>query len=1406
MSLNFGGLGFSFTAKDAGFSKATEYMAGKLKNLGGAMDATTAFGGKMADNFRGVFDKIKTQAAALPQAFRDLKDTVASSVSDMLDPMTTLSDRQRLITQRFNDAWYKAGDGITKFTGRLRELGTTAGTWLMEKTKAGAIGFRKAMQDVFSGQGTFARGIARMRDGVLKLKDSLNPSAIKGFFKEFGGKAIDAAKGHLEGLHSAQKNLTTGAEAEGAQLAMEARKTAANLGYTGKELDKVTGKAAGMAKSLDIGAEEAAKAIYNFGWAEEQFKALGLKSASDLAKFTSSFSVDQGKFTETLAIMQKELKITSDELPGLAGAFIAYGRSAGDVGGSLNDMEDAVKKVRGQAALLGRDLDPKQMAGYVKQQASLTGIIYSATQDIAGAKALSAAFTEKSVESQKNLRDMFAGTADDLSDFQKELSVLGLNVGDSMKLMEQGPEGMMMALAQMSQEARKSEAGWGRFTQFVGGRLGKVLGDEQTDQFINALRNMDATTIQMSQDAAKASADLGKMAKEAWRSSKTLADAFDSAQDALVSRFRKIGRSAAVDFVKESVKAFNQFGDSLEAVAKEGGPMGKVVTKLSEIHQIGALALVPKEMRGFASVLGTVVENAGPAVTALGSLGFRFSTLANPAVLLGTAIAFIAAEFASLWLQTKSADKAFALLGEKLTSFGTSVLSFGQKAGNAILDFLVSTTARMAAFATKFDWSKFFTSLFSSFGAGAKGMSGTIQAALGDLWGVLEAVFSGKTPQAQTRLGKIAGSLLVAVRSIFEGLGAALGKVDWSGLLGRVFSALGAALGQVKQVFAKIPWGTIFGGLFSVLQKLLGVLAGDTVWSFINTIAGFMVARAKILGDGIVALIVAAADFLGRINWSAVLGGLARKIVDTLAVLIQGVVPILAKAFKALPVVLGGVVKLVVSVIKNLPTQFAGLLMTIGNRLREILPGLTKTLAVGLGQLVKWIAMEGVPMLVGALPFLLDGLMDLTVGLGSLLLDILVGIGEGLCDVFADLWEEIKPELEPLMTWFRDLWGDITFGATGAWDLVRSAGKRAWDGIKAVWSTVAGFFSDLGDILVAGSAITWGQITGLGTDAWEAIQGVWSTVSGFFGDLFSTVGDLAMSFASSMITTLAGLWTDHIQPIWQGFVDYVSGLFTTIGSLGSSFVDGFVAIFTGAADTVRGLFDGIFGKVEELFGHSVNTVVGADMDKTVGVVQDAAGQIQHDLEVSLFDAITRALQNAFQTAFTKIADTTKEFVKKETDLIAGMVDSIKMHLTRTVSEVVSAIDVQFSAMERRVTSLVRELRTVEAEISRATAERAQEQSRLVDEQKKLENLKATAATADEKLLRTIDYPGWWPLYEAQFNARMEAQRAATMQAAGEIKAAIYEMNTRQAQRTARVLSGQSGDNGANPYIPSPNKL
>lgn len=383
-------------------------------------------------------------------------------------------------------------------------------------------------------------------------------------------------------------------------------------------------------------------------------------------------------------------------------------------------MENMSKK----AALMGKELNTDQLASFAKQGAALTTMIYNASNNLDGAKEIAQSFTTQIIESEQGMRNMLVGTADDMSQFQTELAVLGMDVGSSMKLMEQGPMGVMQVLQDMAHVAKKDEKKYAEFAGFVGGRMQQVFGDN-TDLLMNFLRNSDTAIADTGKTVMKATADLGKLAKEGYASSMTLQESFDKAKERVHASFRAIGRSAATNFVADSTKAFGEFGASLTALAKDGGPMGKFVTKLSEIDQLGVLALVPRDMRAFAVVAGDAMEKVAPLGTALGSLGFRFDMLLSPVALVGSAVALLGIQFGGIFMEVARGAKSLDRFGAGTAAQAKNLKGFADRAaftfdliGQKIESFVQDVERKVV----KFDLVGFFDKMLG----GSKGGAGKI--------------------------------------------------------------------------------------------------------------------------------------------------------------------------------------------------------------------------------------------------------------------------------------------------------------------------------------------------------------------------------------------------------------------------------------------------------------------------------------------------------------------------------------------------------------------------------------------------------------------------------------------------------------------------------------------------------
>jgi hypothetical protein len=211
------------------------------------------------------------------------------------------------------------------------------------------------------------------------------------------------------------------------------------------------------------------------------------------------------------------------------------------------------------------------------------------------------------------------------------------------------------------------------------------------------------------------------------------------------------------------------------------------------------------------------------------------------------------------------------------------------------------------------------------------------------------------------------------------------------------------------------------------------------------------------------------------------------------------------------------------------------------------------------------------------------------------------------------------------------------------------------------------------------------------------------------------------------------LWEKGIKPIF----DSISGA--------AGFVwDAIKAAFNKVKDYVFGVFDAIWGKVKAIFGHSVNTVVGADMDKTVQVMNDAANKIMDILEAKIFDAVVAAFPKAFKAAFAKSGDAFTDFTKKQTLVFEKF---LKKLITRFADAWTAIIDITATAMqqiEKTVGDVTQKLLTVQAAYSNLQMEKAKaEEARIAEKASEPKPKSAMAGSLTEKLIDATNAPDWY---------------------------------------------------------------
>jgi phage-related protein len=530
-----------------------------------------------------------------------------------------------------------AEENVDKMSDAVGNLSEQLGETLPEASREGSEQFHRDAISMESDERRIGGGFNFIRDAMEKLNTIARQNKLQTFVQAVSLSKLNDIASSVGEIGSQGMNLTTSFEATMVASAKSARQMGANYGYVGKELSKFTSKAAGMSVALNIGAEEAAQALRGYTEATDEMGAIGIKSAKDLAKFSAAFGVNADVLRNSTLRMRKEFGMGDDQINQVIGSWTKMGQITGDVGGALNMMPQVMDQLRRRAAMMGKELDSKELAEYAASTAGLAAAFMQSGQSSEQAREAAMAMSEQMISSKENFKAMFAGASDDLDQFQQSLGIAFGDIGVSFEMMGQGPGEFIAGLAGMIAEAKKTGKDVGPALDMIRGQLAQTVGPDKAAELVNFFREGDVAAIEMMKNVTKAPADLGKLAKEGFRSGRTLAESFELTKDSFIASFRAIGRVHARAFVKDTRAEFKKFNQTLKAMVEKGGPMGQFVEKMSEMHQLGALALVPKTLRPMATVFGEMVGQMTPAITAMGAMGFRIKMLANPFVALTAA-------------------------------------------------------------------------------------------------------------------------------------------------------------------------------------------------------------------------------------------------------------------------------------------------------------------------------------------------------------------------------------------------------------------------------------------------------------------------------------------------------------------------------------------------------------------------------------------------------------------------------------------------------------------------------------------------------------------------------------------------------------------------------------------------
>lgn len=1006
--MNFGGLGFTFSAVDKGLKGAISATYTGFANIGKAVGG---FGKAAGESLSGLSSLFKPLSA------------------ESLDGMQSRTEG---------------------FTGALKRG---------MKGALGAVGSvsKKLGQFVVSGVQGFTDLTGKVGTFTAALTSRVLTSGLQALGRGVSSTASQAVTA-MQGLTAAPTNLTTGMEAAMQHHAEAARRIGVNYGYLGAGLRTFTRQAAGMADSLNISDEQAAMAVRGFREAGAELRAVGLSSANMVARFSAVTGASSDLLRNSLLQARREFGMNDEQLQTMMHSTVAMGRYTGDVTAALNGMSETMQHLRQAAAQSGVELTAERMRQFTlgTNRAAAALFVFSQNSDDArqGANQIASSL----LGAERQIQGLLAGTQDDLPALASELGIATGDIQRSFQLMQSGPDGFMSGLTQMVSAARATGRPMGAAMNQLLQRLTGAMDEQGANRIMTFVQQSMA---QGTEGVDRAMAQMGERQNlramaAAHATGRTMQEEFERMNEQFTMSFRSLSRGAVGPFMRDTQAAFTQFNTSLRAVVQDGGPLGQLVERLSLVHQMGAVALLPPDARPFAAVFGSVANSLAPAVSALGSMGFRLGMLLNPMSLIAVAVGFVAVQFGALFLKTKNAGKAFVLLQERITTFTSSAVAFIERLvpmivraipgilgaigrivqiavpaalriGAALLQGLVQIGVTLIRWAARFDWTGFVALLW-------RGLLPTLRA----VFNVGAVVF-----QVVQR----------SLRSVD------LTRIDYAGLLNPLLDGLRDGL--------------------LIAVRALPNLAGMVIDTILRGIE-------QIAASGMVSSLM------------TVLEGLLSRAID---VVVNGVLPALSQMLlrmsTQLPRLLRSLIDIAMGILMELPGRLTRLVTQLGTSLSQSMPGIVQNLLNGVWNLLAalpglaWRVLAQLPALVSRIGPMIQAII---VGVRNVILGVFEGVRRWLVErfpqaagtintVFSGIRTVVVGVFTAIQTAASVVWGAISAAVSAIVPVVRWVAMALWEGIsvtfRAIYAVVAAvvqFFVDGWRAVSHGASVAWNWI------------------------------------------------------------------------------------------------------------------------------------------------------------------------------------------------------------------------------------------------------------------------------------------------------------------------------------------
>lgn len=451
---------------------------------------------------------------------------------------------------------------------------------------------------------------------------------------------------NMKALSGQTGNLSDEIDSAFASSAKAVKPMLASIGKSGKELRKLTGQAAGMAYSMNVGADAVGKVMVELesagGPAKKALDALNM-STKDFVKLTEVSGIEIKDLSANLGDLQASWNMSTEESVDTTEAMLAYGQAVGVGSQGLMQFKPLMDKMN--SALADAPESMKLSSKEMKQLAI-------SSVKLAGAYRQMGASQEQSMELSQQTAELFVKEA---SSYQKAITEGGEYGDMSQKLMTimagwgvtwdqfggilregavDSTKGMMR-LQEVVQSA--SSKGFGPADILMRRLLGTLSETSPSMAWLaqnvtvgkDALAKFDAMTV-------NSTGSLKKFAKEGFTTGFTLQEQFDMGRKSMEHMVRSISGKEVTGYVRTQVKAYKEMGKTVKGLAGDEtwGPLVKTASILKRAGLQGMLMSMTPDKRdqmemgktfaGLELAAGTVddiSESMGPIMQAFGKFG-----------------------------------------------------------------------------------------------------------------------------------------------------------------------------------------------------------------------------------------------------------------------------------------------------------------------------------------------------------------------------------------------------------------------------------------------------------------------------------------------------------------------------------------------------------------------------------------------------------------------------------------------------------------------------------------------------------------------------------------------------------------------------------------------------------------